>query len=103
MGLTFFVLSGHASLFQYSQIYYSDFAGYLLQLRKLKEEHYISYIESQHNLASNSICKLCISIRLIQNHTATGGNAGCRMVLTAENTQESLFLRNGSLERLIQL
>ncbi len=26
----------------------------MLQLRKLKEEHYISYIESLHNLAANN-------------------------------------------------
>lgn len=33
----------------------------MLQLRKLKEEHYISYIESLHNLAANNSSKDAIS------------------------------------------
>ena len=33
----------------------------LLQLRKLKEEHYISYIEALHNLAANNISKDAIT------------------------------------------
>ena len=33
----------------------------MLQLRKLKEEHYISYIESLHNLAANNSSRDAIS------------------------------------------
>ncbi len=33
----------------------------MLQLRKLKEEHYISYIESLHNLAANNSSRDVIS------------------------------------------
>lgn len=33
----------------------------MLQLRKLKEEHYISYIESLHNLAANNNSRDAIS------------------------------------------
>ena len=33
----------------------------MLQLRKLKEEHYISYIESLHNLAANNSSQDAIS------------------------------------------
>ncbi len=33
----------------------------MLQLRKLKEEHYISYIESLHNLAANNSSREAIS------------------------------------------
>lgn len=33
----------------------------MLQLRKLKEEHYISYIESLHNLAANNSSRAAIS------------------------------------------
>lgn len=33
----------------------------MLQLRKLKEEHYISYIESLHNLAANNCSRDAIS------------------------------------------
>lgn len=33
----------------------------MLQLRKLKEEHYISYIESLHNLAANNNIRDAIS------------------------------------------
>ena len=33
----------------------------MLQLRKLKEEHYISYIESLHNLAANKSSRDAIS------------------------------------------
>lgn len=33
----------------------------ILQLRKLKEEHYISYIEALHNLASNNTSRDAIA------------------------------------------
>lgn len=39
----------------------SNINSNILQLRKLKEEHYISYIEALHNLAANNSSREAIS------------------------------------------
>ncbi len=39
---------------QLLELFFQIKNSYVLQLRKLKEEHYISYIEALHNLASKN-------------------------------------------------